>query len=886
MGQWTSRQLPSRVDISKFYLWVLPSAPHATSPVFIQSGESFVASWNAPLATLFIYSCNALQWHFDEFFSFKIEIRFGTKPKKRNSIRTTASFTHNNPFVGIVISQVPTAVALYIEIPPDYPYLRNDRYIGFRNSGSTCYIASVLQILCHIGAFRKLLYRFRNPPAAASELQQLFVQLQISTRPLTLDAFIESLGAVYEIASVQQDAHEFFTALMERLEHDLGEEFESGIAELFQVSIKREIVQNGKTIELIEKCISVPIPVEGHESLRESLDMMGAEIQSNYEGNPAVEKQSFCGLPPVLIFQLCRYKYDAGTNSVIELRTPFRCSKKLDLNGQRYVLFAVIAHSGTPTFGHYMSFIRVGVDRQWYSFDDSSVQPLRDREVMNAFDGGSSQFRTITFGSPLAYIVFYVRADSISFVKSETSIPLYLAPHKSSGYYSVFTFHDNLPDQPLVNSQPPVEWDDPEVSLSALIAEIRPDFDQSAVSAWAKMPGSSQFIGPLQLSEAASSYVVRGLPTVFFILSRDLDEGPIFVSTERPPRKYVTVSRRENLPRIAGWKYSLCLRNLPRIVPPGTTCVLMSNAPLTLDISGSRYVLALNLTYSEVQTRVSAVANAAPERILLMNSDNVMTPSEYPYVSTFPHAGHFSFQILNRPATVCSIALYHPLSFVFISPLFVREHPLPVWVPQNSSVHRIAKIIPKYIPELKMDHRMTLQCSRGTAKAITKPFVPTYHVRDTYIRLDLIRHEVARDRWRTAELLKAQQPFSVEVRHIRSRSCDEFLGVSRLLTIRKHLTVREIAAKMAKLDNTYSSTNLSVDVFLFSNERPALQQDLALGDVLFEAFPVFLEKLTIPNERICIGVMVKDAVDLVQIQKGIPRSQSSHMELYRLITGK
>jgi hypothetical protein len=533
-----------------------------------------------------------------------------------------------------------------------------------------------------------------------------------------------------------------------------------------------------------------------------------------------------------------------------------------------------------------MCFIRVGTDRQWYSFDDSSVQPLSNDEVMNSFDGGSSKFQTITFGSPLAYIVFYVRDDSIVRITSDSSIPLHLAPNKSSGYYSRFTFHDEIPDRLLVNAQPPVEWDDPAVTLSFLIGQSRPDFDQSRVSVWAMMPGSSQFIGPLLLSECASSYVVRGLPTEFFVLSRELDDGPVFVATDKPPRRYVTVARQGCLPRIAGWKCSLALRDAPPVLAPGTICALVPAAAIALDISGRRYVLPLNFTYSEVQARLVAVANADPERILLMNSAHVMLPAEYPFVATFPHGGQISFQILNRPVTVCSISLYHPLSFVFVSPLFVRDHPLPVWVHLNSSVARIAKVLPKYIPELTMDNRMTLQCSRGTAKAIVKPFLAAYHVRDKCIRIDLIRHEVARDRWRIAELLRAQQPFSVEVRNVGSRECTEFLGVSRLLTVRSKSTAREIAAKMAKLDNIYSSSNLNVDVFLFSNERAALQKDVALRELLFDAFAEFVRKLIIPKERICIGVMVKDAVHIARIAPRPQRSHSSSMELHRLVAGE
>jgi hypothetical protein len=36
-------------------------------------------------------------------------------------------------------------------------------------------------------------------------------------------------------------------------------------------------------VELVEECISIPIPVEGYDSLTESLAAMGSEKPSTYE---------------------------------------------------------------------------------------------------------------------------------------------------------------------------------------------------------------------------------------------------------------------------------------------------------------------------------------------------------------------------------------------------------------------------------------------------------------------------------------------------------------------------------------------------------------------------------------------------------------------------
>jgi hypothetical protein len=306
--------------------------------------------------------------------------------------------------------------------------------------------------------------------------------------------------------------------------------------------------------------------------------------------------------------------------------------------------------------------------------------------------------------------------------------------------------------------------------------------------------------------------------------------------------------------------------------------------PIVVDIDNHRYVLPLNLTYCDIQARVSVVAQVDAERILFTNLGQIMLPSEYPFVSTFPQSREFSYPILNRPVTVCSISRYHALSFVFVSSLFVRESTIPVWVPQNKSAAQIAKILPKFLPACTIHHRMIIQCSRGTAKAIVKLFLPNDQIRDKYFRMDLVRWEVPRDKWRTIELLRAQQPFSLEVRRVSSRQCEEFVGVSRLLTVQKHFTVRNIAIKMAKLDNT-NVKNLNVDVFLFTSERSTFQQDLELNDNLCERLELFVQKLIIPKERICIGIWGRNEGSIVRMNREAKSSQRSSVDIHRLVAG-
>jgi hypothetical protein len=211
------------------------------SPTFIQEKENFVAFIDSSPAcpepqiessqwSLYIYCCSASQWQYDESFLFQIEVSAAS-----DIFSTASTFTKKCPFCHIILHpfRPPVDFLIALHLPSNYPYTRRDSHLGIRNSGSTCYMATILQILFHTGAFRQFIYSLRQPTGAAGALQQLFVDLQLSSRAPPLDAFIRALGSFRELAFVQNDANEFLIAIFERFEHDLGDPFTHKMRELF-----------------------------------------------------------------------------------------------------------------------------------------------------------------------------------------------------------------------------------------------------------------------------------------------------------------------------------------------------------------------------------------------------------------------------------------------------------------------------------------------------------------------------------------------------------------------------------------------------------------------------------------------------------------------------
>uniref|UniRef100_A0AC34RDY8 USP domain-containing protein n=1 Tax=Panagrolaimus sp. JU765 TaxID=591449 RepID=A0AC34RDY8_9BILA len=92
--------------------------------------------------------------------------------------------------------------------------------------------------------------------------------------------------------------------------------------------------------------------------------------------------------PQILIIQLNRFQRKNGClqkndieigfpNHTIDLKNYY---KKDDENA-KYNLFAVIAHDGSMTEGHYTNYIKF--DNLWFKFDDENITKVDDNVVMS-----------------------------------------------------------------------------------------------------------------------------------------------------------------------------------------------------------------------------------------------------------------------------------------------------------------------------------------------------------------------------------------------------------------------------------------------------------------------------------------------------------------------
>lgn len=864
---------------SDYYIWRVPIpeedlGDYAISPQFQQEKENYVAYLNRQLCTVYIYCCSALQWHFDESFMFRIEMRLDPKNKKKiiNRIETSACMTRKHPFVAITIKKIPDYIAIKINLPKEYPNIRNDPYIGIRNAGSTCYIASLLQVLYNISAFRQLIFSFRDPPPIEAALQNMFVDLQFSSRPLSIASFIGCLGPVADLAAGQEDVHEFLLSLFDRLETDLGSQFTKTLNSLFSARVHRRIVHNKKISEIDDLYLTIPITVDGQKDLREVLKQMSkVETLSDYEGGTAQQTSKFQKLSPFLIFQLCRFKYDKVTNSVVELKNPFKCPKKLLMNKIKYELFAVIAHSGTPTCGHYVSYIRPGSGKKWYLFDDNNVFPLASSEVNRTFSGNASMFRLTSFGAPLAYLVFYLKAGNKHLINGDDSIPLYLAPHKTNKFYSKFMFYEDIKNlSETENIREMFEWENPKDTLYRIARKINPHADFIGVSGWALLPGRSQFIGPLPLDCPAAQFVIRGHPTKFFILPKNLDPGPIFVVTNKPPRKCVEVCLPHNIPVYNGFKPLFQLKPIEYDIMPGSFVVLTPSSPLDIRISQFKLDgIKRGTLYSEIQKEIANMAEEMPQKIIFFNDNEPMKIKHYQYANTFPK-NDLSYQVLLGSVTACSLSMFTPLTFVLVTTRYVRQLNMPIWYKKGVTCSDLSKSAAHHFQELKVFKKMTLLCSRGDSTIIRKVLRNSYCPKNEKIRLDLIRYEIPTNRRRLNEMINSKLPMSMEVRLTTDNTLTTYVGTSRLISITKQMTGRDIINKMK---NYQLIQGIITSSFFFVHEKPKIKFEILLDELLYSQLDIMYPMLSMLKQRVCIALVVDNRIQ--EIKPNISRSLSA-----------
>ncbi|XP_051976317.1 ubiquitin carboxyl-terminal hydrolase 15-like isoform X1 [Xyrauchen texanus] len=123
------------------------------------------------------------------------------------------------------------------------------------------------------------------------------------------------------------------------------------------------------------------------------------------EHQQATKKLDLWSLPPVLVVHLKRFSYSRYMRDKLDSLVDFPL-RDLDMSEFlinpnagpcRYDLIAVSNHYGGMGGGHYTAYAKNKDDDKWYNFDDSSVSPVNEDQIV----------------SKAAYVLFYQRQDTV-----------------------------------------------------------------------------------------------------------------------------------------------------------------------------------------------------------------------------------------------------------------------------------------------------------------------------------------------------------------------------------------------------------------------------------------------------------------------------------------
>lgn len=330
---------------------------------------------------------------------------------------------------------------------------------GMLNEGNSCYAIAVLQSMLALRPFLGALLdeRLREGPFSVSESSFLAGLAGAARQRAAAGGGEEAEGAAELRRMIprfdnrdQQDAHEFFTAALERLGADAAAAVEAAEAEEEGAPASPADAAFGSTVRKTLTCTRCGRERESEETFSDlSLDVeLGSskrpaarsflslffsslvpawlrgvrarapavrELVAAFFGPRELECRCGCGgtrvreqralvrPPRVLALHLKRFRADAARGTYSKAGGRVRLSARLSRVGgaaaARYELACVVQHRGTPHGGHYTTDVRdFGRPGRWLRYNDERV-----REVSAATALGPESQR-------LAYILFYVAA--------------------------------------------------------------------------------------------------------------------------------------------------------------------------------------------------------------------------------------------------------------------------------------------------------------------------------------------------------------------------------------------------------------------------------------------------------------------------------------------
>lgn len=344
---------------------------------------------------------------------------------------------------------------------------------GLPNLGNTCYMNSVLQCLLNSDINRFILegeHLIGNPDERP--LTNSFAQVLCNafTRRIERNVLVRSLfrfkNTLERLAPIfkgynQNDAHEFFRLLIEKIHDELNDapkkqesysEFNpsrratslrliaeewlrysrerdnSIITDIFGGILLNEIICTNcnKASYTFQDALDLPLNLPGSNgasyydyrkitSLYTSLDdfvesenVEGYKCENCKSKDTCMKKTTIWKAPEILVIQLKRFVYDQnGELNALKDRVSFPLDnlsveyfmhQESNENRNSYKLYGIVNHTGSLDSGHYISYIYNEGLKRWLEYNDRDINVVDDQEL-----------RLYAQGSAEPYLLLYKR---------------------------------------------------------------------------------------------------------------------------------------------------------------------------------------------------------------------------------------------------------------------------------------------------------------------------------------------------------------------------------------------------------------------------------------------------------------------------------------------
>lgn len=692
-----------------------------------------------------------------------IEVEITTENSKT---QTTVCFTKNQN--NFLLKNVSAPFKIKIITDQQVPHRAKVPHVGIRNLGLTCYINSSLQLLFSCSPFTQLIFdQDQESDGVASGLQKVFVDLYTSPKAISIASFVKSFGDFFQMIAHEQDAHEFITGLLDKIDTELGKEFvekreeimsvvESRVLECKAANVKNEVNETGNEIQ---------VTVSGFDNLIDSLrdltateELTGAnkwDTGSELGKQDAKRYVKYKKLPKVLLFQLIRFAYNKYTGRVEEVTSFFECPNELDMkefclpevDKTKYTLTAVLAHRGDPMSGHYITYAQPKHDGNWYVFNDSSVTHVSFEEVHRTF-GGPTTIMTnllscIGYGNFISYVVAYVRNDQLM---QPVNVPASIAPFLTDTITVKLITKENM-------NQSSSSLKIIGVSKTDTIEDIFP-VKQENVYYFISIPGIKAIQGPIEATLKCESILIPGVTSTIFALPQEAGEKPVFLFKDET---FSVMPCSQLFEEHAG-ETLVCEHRIVTSVDDVYRGAVVSILPkeINLKLGEKEFTVSPETTYEELQEKVSS---KNPGSILFTSQMLPILPVKYPTaydISTLPE---LSVSILPEPATVYSLDLFQRAIVEFYDAAHNQRKTI-VWVPKSSNYENVASQLKKTF-NIKSGE---IVLSSSSQTEISRILAPGSVMRENVLRADLVDGSISLSISSVSEKLKSNNKASVEVR--------------------------------------------------------------------------------------------------------------------------